>query len=64
MHVCRQRLDHFEHTSFIVELHRHAISNRQPLEQFGTVEAKKDRLLQIGHQHAFARRKVQLGKRA
>src|SRR6476659_4319357 len=64
MYFRRQRLDHFKHTSFVVELHRHAISNRQPLEQLGTVEAKKDRLLQIGLQHAFARRKVQFGQRS
>src|SRR5690349_607809 len=42
MHFRRQRLNHFEHTSFVVELHRHPISNRQPLEQFGTIESKKD----------------------
>src|SRR5690349_5128433 len=49
MHFRRQRLDHFEHTSFVVELHRHAISNRQSFEQLGAIEAEKDRLLQIGH---------------
>src|SRR6476620_8999824 len=61
MHFRWQRLDHFEHAPFVVELHRHPISNRQPLEQLGAVESKKDRLLQIGHQHALARRKVQFG---
>ena len=63
MHFRRQRLDDFEHTSFVVELHRHAISNRQSLEQLGAVEAEKDRLLQVGHEHALSCRKIQFGER-